>query len=245
MNRGRKVKLFAETEIPFPYQMRVSKRAKRLNLRVSADRGIQLIVPRFISQKTAINFLQQQTDWLKQHAHIWQQHQRVIDLPTKLSLPSLQQTWRIAYDYNPFYKTNRIVQAADQLIYTGNTDNAMVLEKLQAWVKRNAKAYLTTRIEQLSEQTALFFNALSFRQQRTLWGSCTHQKNISLNCKLIFLPNELIDYVLIHELAHTVHLNHGKHFWQLVKKHCDNYKACLQQLRLADQYIPAWFLQRG
>ncbi len=75
------------------------------------------------------------------------------------------------------------------------------------------------------------FGRLTIRQQKTRWGSCSSQNNISLNRYLVFLPKELMDYVIIHELVHTKVKNHGKEFWQLLETHYPDYKNAVKALR--------------
>ncbi|NQV30095.1 MAG: M48 family metallopeptidase [Candidatus Marinimicrobia bacterium] len=72
---------------------------------------------------------------------------------------------------------------------------------------------LVTRLDELAVQFGFSYQKVSLRDQKSRWGSCSAQNNISLNQKLYFLPDELRDYVLIHELAHTVQKNHGPNFW--------------------------------
>lgn len=76
-----------------------------------------------------------------------------------------------------------------------------------------ARELLTGRLTALSERHGLPYNRLSIRNQKTRWGSCSLKKNISLNVELVTLPEELMDYVLIHELVHTRVHSHGKAFW--------------------------------
>lgn len=79
--------------------------------------------------------------------------------------------------------------------------------------KEKAKAALTERIRKLADKYGFVYNRLSFRNQRTRWGSCSVGNNISLNIRLIRLPGELADYVLLHELVHTRIKDHGRLFW--------------------------------
>jgi len=76
-----------------------------------------------------------------------------------------------------------------------------------------AKLLLTKKLYRLAEQYGFVFNKLSIRNQRSRWGSCSSFNNINLNIKLVKLPEELINYVLLHELVHTTIKNHSKAFW--------------------------------
>ncbi len=76
-----------------------------------------------------------------------------------------------------------------------------------------AREKLTKRLNELAKQHGFSYNRLFLRQQRTRWGSCSAKNNINLNLKLARLPDELLDYVILHELVHTRIKNHGKKFW--------------------------------
>ena len=97
--------------------------------------------------------------------------------------------------------------------------------------RSNAKAYLTLRINQLANKYGYEFNKLFIRNQKTRWGSCSSKDNISLNMKLVFLPVELQDYVILHELVHTREKNHGKKFWNELDKLVGNAKELRKQIR--------------
>lgn len=213
-----------------------------MNLKVSANKGVQVTKPAHISQQEALAFLQHYIPWVEKNAHIWKLAHRHIELPDNIHLPVLHQTWNISYETNVIRKRARMIETTDsQLIYCGPEETDVTCRKLQQWVERKAKDYFIERLNFLSDHTQLAFNKLSFRKQNTRWGSCNHEKNISINYKLIFFTGEIIDYILIHELAHTKHLNHGKHFWDLVAKFVPDYKAHIKSLRGADAFIPQWF----
>ena len=94
-----------------------------------------------------------------------------------------------------------------------------------------ARIVLEKRIRELAIKHSFHFNKLSIRNQRTRWGSCSNKNNISLNAKLLHLPQELIDYVILHELVHTKIKNHSKEFWQMLEKHIDNCKIYDKRLK--------------
>lgn len=91
------------------------------------------------------------------------------------------------------------------------------------------------RIDELSIQFNFEYKAISFKKLRSRWGSCDRNKNIIINTHLVQLPQNIIDYILIHELTHTEHMNHGNMFWQRVEQCLPNYKVIQKQLK---QYSP-------
>ena len=87
------------------------------------------------------------------------------------------------------------------------------------YCRSDAKKILVRRLNEISNDTGLSYNKVSIRNQKTRWGSCSSLNNISLNIKLIALPPRLMDYVIFHELVHTVERNHSKKFWNLLNKY--------------------------
>ncbi len=94
-----------------------------------------------------------------------------------------------------------------------------------------AKRKLSRRLNYLSAKYGFTYNRVFIRNQRTRWGSCSRKDNISLNMKLIRLPDELIDYVILHELVHTRFKNHSKQFWDELDKILVNGKGIDAQLK--------------
>jgi len=90
---------------------------------------------------------------------------------------------------------------------------------------------LAGRLNELARRHRFTYNRLTIRRQKTRWGSCSHQNNISLNARLIDLPPELIDYVLLHELLHTRIKNHSPHFWAELQKLLPGMRTLRRQLR--------------
>lgn len=98
----------------------------------------------------------------------------------------------------------------------------------QEWLRRavvnavadEAKRVLPSRLYSLAEKYGLRYNRCSVRDIHSRWGSCSGDGNISLSIYLVLLPDELIDYVLLHELCHTLEMNHGERFWAALDKLC-------------------------
>ena len=97
--------------------------------------------------------------------------------------------------------------------------------------RAKAKIELSRRLNYLSAKYGFTYNRVFIRNQKTRWGSCSHKDNISLNVKLIRLPDELMDYVILHELVHTRFKNHSKQFWDELDRILVNAKGINAQLK--------------
>ena len=228
---------------PIVYTIRESRRAKRLNLKLSSQGKLEVVIP--------IGFDRRQIpDIVKTHEH-WIERTRTKliaqpplqpgeSIPKTIQFLATTENWRI--EYIPANVISiRISERPETVILWGNTTNESLCRKaLRSWLATRAEIFLGPWLRSLSEDCNLPFNQISVRGQKTRWGSCSSDRNISLNYKLLFLPPQVARYVLIHELCHTVHMNHSKEFWQLVQKNDPLYKQWDHDLKNVNQYIPQW-----
>lgn len=96
---------------------------------------------------------------------------------------------------------------------------------------REGERWLRACVENKAQEMNLRPRAISFRSQRTRWGSCSSNGKISLNWRLAIAPREVGEYVVVHELAHLAHPNHSRAFWSLVKQHCADFESRRRWLR--------------
>jgi predicted metal-dependent hydrolase len=99
-----------------------------------------------------------------------------------------------------------------------------VSKTLLRWLKQESERYISDSVKVWSTAMGLTYKRVRFRQQKSRWGSCSSEGGLSFNWRLIHFAPEVIDYVVIHELAHLKHHNHSKQFWDLVKEHDPSYK---------------------
>ena len=97
--------------------------------------------------------------------------------------------------------------------------------------RAEARRMLIERMEYLAETYGFTYNRVFIRNQKTRWGSCSHKNNISLNMKIMLLPEELRDYIILHELTHTRIKNHSNGFWAELDKYVMNSKGMASRLR--------------
>ncbi|MFN9869712.1 MAG: M48 family metallopeptidase, partial [Pseudanabaena sp.] len=172
------------------------------------------------------------------------QSQSPHKLPDLIKLRSISEEWQIIYNQTVTkFDSITISEQKEkfQLILNGNiTDTKACKTLLQQWLMRKAEKHLFSWLRRVSIQTNLPYRTTTIRGQKTLWGSCSRDRNISLNYKLLFLETQVVEYVLLHELCHTIHMNHSNQFWNLVGKFEPNYKTLDTSLNQAWQIIPAW-----
>ncbi|MBV9576780.1 MAG: M48 family metallopeptidase [Gammaproteobacteria bacterium] len=224
---------------PPAYKIKKHKRARSVKFRVSAKHGLEITVPYRFNLRNIPAILAENKAWIAKH-FLQVQILKTSELPTQIHFSAIQEVWSIHYEPCKT-KLTMIERPLNSLVLVGNIyDHALCKKKLLAWVKKKAQLYLTQSLAYFSEFTQLSYERLTIRDQQTLWGSCTAKKAISLNYKLLLLPKYLADYVIIHELCHTKHLNHSEKFWHLVAQYDPHCKQHRKELRQANQLIPAW-----
>lgn len=104
--------------------------------------------------------------------------------------------------------------------------------------KLQAQRLITARLVELNQQYGFPYKLVSVRNQKTRWGSCSKSGTLSFNYRLLFVDPAIRDYVLVHELCHTQHMNHSVRFWQLVAQTVPNYKQLRGALHALDRGVP-------
>ena len=87
-----------------------------------------------------------------------------------------------------------------------------------------AKQKIIERVDYYADCMGIDYGSISMRNQKSRWGSCSSEGNLNFNCRLLFVPDRIVDYVVIHELAHRRFMNHSKAFWKEVEKYMPDYK---------------------
>lgn len=95
----------------------------------------------------------------------------------------------------------------------------------------NIKDAIEDRTVHFAKIMQVSYGRITVRDQKTRWGSCSSDGNLNFNYKIYFMPARLMDYVIIHELSHRVHMNHSKDFWNLVGQYCPKYKERVAELK--------------
>ena len=235
-----------QADFPWPYQIRRSGRAKRFIVKLSACKGVEVIYPRHANRQQAVAFMLSQRDWVEKRAHYYP----ILSSPTGLGgllvphelVLSALDRWYDCQWHRGGSQGRYALQSSEQVLTWSGSSQFIepYLPALRQWLKQQATAYLEPIFHSLAAQAGFEFSKVSWRFQKTLWGSCNHKKAISLNVKLLFLPYEVVRYVMIHELCHTRYLSHCRQFWRCVAQHDVDYQAQESYLRKGIFDHPSW-----
>jgi predicted metal-dependent hydrolase len=168
-------------------QIKKSRRAKNICLRVCPDATAVLTIPWRVPRAVGLRFLQSKRAWLAD---------KILNKKEELKKRPL----RTRNDY---------------------LENKSAAERL-VW----------GRLEHFNAFYDFSYNRVAIRDQKSRWGSCSGKKNLNFSYRIVFLPSELADYLIVHELCHLKEMNHSDDFWALVGKTVSDYKALRKRLKL-------------
>jgi predicted metal-dependent hydrolase len=229
------------------YRIRISARTRNVHLKLSMREGLTVLVPPGFDSRRIPAIVERKRCWVKTHLRRFADHSaasaraEAAAPPEHIELPALDESWRIAYQPT---KTRKVGVIGDKpgwlTVYGAVADHDACRAALRQWLKCRTREELVPRLSRLAEQNGFRFNEVLVRGQKTRWASCSSQGTISLSYKLLFLDRDSVRCVLLHELCHTVHLNHSRNFWTLVSRLEPGYKAIDKRLRDGWKRVPAW-----
>ncbi|MBF0447115.1 MAG: M48 family metallopeptidase [Magnetococcales bacterium] len=211
-------------------QIKVSTR-KRMTVMVTAEGSVEVRTPLRVSLVQVEQFLQQCAQWvLNRLSVVNSQIENRSPLESGVSLPFLGKGLILQFDSRPGESVNE----QDGVLWVPAhwlADGDQLKKRLELWFRAAAKKHLRRRLSDWSQVMGVHYNRLTVRDQKTRWGSCSTQGNISLNWRLIWLASEVVDYVVIHELSHLSHMDHSPAFWRRVGQFEPNHLHLRARLR--------------
>jgi predicted metal-dependent hydrolase len=181
------------------------------------------------------DFILTKSDWIIKHFNRLKVYNHKATLVNQLPIGKVWLLGKIfEYEFISDKKNFFRFQNQKLLIFTNvpNPDLDTVYEVIKAFSKK----FLVQRTLEIANETGLIPKQVRVKVQRSKWGSCSSDRNINLNWRLIFLESSCIDYVIIHELCHLKHMNHSDLFWDLVEVYCPDYKV-LEKLLKENQWV--------
>jgi len=224
-----------------------SSRARNPRIRLSREGDLSVVVPAGFRKDLVPSLLEAKKNWICRNlARIRagmspKTGEEACGCPNRVDLQAFGETWEVLYDQKGAHG-GRLVEdeKSRALTLAGCGEEWDAAVPLRKWLVRRSRIFLESKLQDFSARHGMPYKRLAVRLQRTRWGSCSAQGNISLNAKLSFLHESLVDYVLWHELCHTVHMNHSRAFWDLLERKCPGSLVLRKALQKQQDRVPGW-----
>lgn len=224
--------------------VRSSRRRFSSSISVTAERGVVVSVPKWVTLSAIEGMVREKADWIaKTLARLGgihkQSKKRFVDgekhlyfgeeYPISVVPSSGIATARLTFLDNRF-------EARIPGHHTSIQQRKDLKEAMLRWYLDNGKRIITKKVDHFTKLLGVSYNRIVLKQVSSIWGSCSRKNNLNFNRKLIMAPHPVVDYVVIHEVCHLVHHHHRKSFWDLVKSLEPNYKEHILWLK-KNQYL--------
>lgn len=191
---------------------RKSKRARKVSIKISKSKGVELIIPTRVSTKKALQFLYSKESWVLEKAREIHKAKKVVFIEGA-NVPIGGKMHLIVHS-GSLRGVTHIENG--RIIVSGPTES--IPRKVKSFLKELAKKEITARVEIEALKLGVKYNKITIRDMETRWGSCSGKKNLNFSWRLILAPREILEYIATHEVAHLREMNHSRKFWDIVEK---------------------------
>ena len=246
------------------YRVRTSTRARSVRLTLSPRDGLTVVVPQKFDLGRIPAIVEKKKSWIEGHLRRFAEAARaearsgagagaeaatarrpVPELPEILELPALGESWRIEYRRTTTRVVGVMVDGPGRLaVYGAVSDHDVCREALKGWLRLRTREELVPWLSRLAGKGGFKFREVRIKGQKTRWASCSSKGTINLSFKLLFLERDWVRCVLLHELCHTVCMNHSPRFWTLLSRLEPQCRAIHKQMRDGWKRVPAWVEER-
>jgi predicted metal-dependent hydrolase len=254
---GQQLPLWSGRSAEAEWRVRRSARARRLAVRVFHDGTVEVVVPERARPREVQTFVARHQDW------IVRQRRRASLLatdfpPDRLELKAIGETWHCQAAHGPAPAACAAVadvrperpllreiapsSGGGVLELDSGADGDALRAAMLEWLSARARIAFAPRLAALAARLGCTWHRLQIRTQRTRWGSCSTRGTISLNVCLLFQRPAVLQYLMVHELAHLRHMNHGPRFWGLVGHYEPQWPEFDRELTRGWSQVPGWLL---
>lgn len=218
----------------YTIEVRTARNIRNMSLRMALGKGIWVNVPYGVTKSQVVEFVNKHADWIEANYNKFASIKEALNHSVGDTIECRFHTIKLC-EHNGAEFAHR-KSGNEFLFYVPKSTKQDILNEIVDGfvvdvLRYECKMYLPKRVKDLAERFGFKYGKLSFRNNSTNWGSCSGTNNISLNVKLMKASDQVIDYVILHELCHTVVKNHSDEFWSLMAKVCPNYLALRKELK--------------
>ncbi len=238
--------LLFEDGSSFPYEIIKSDR-RTMVLQVKKNGEVMVRIPNGLSFGSGHELVLKNKSWVythmkgiqaslkKKEEFHWEEGARVLFLGKTYILRLVSDSWR---------KSFRVSIREEELNLTGPVEKKRgpelemtIKEVMKLFYRQEARKYLEKKTAGWAAKMNIGYGHIAVRDQATRWGSCSTKGNLNFNWRLVLLPEELADYVVVHELAHRIHMNHSREFWGVVEGRLPDYQSRRKLLKSYEEEI--------
>ena len=226
--------------------VRESARARRVILRALPERGLEVVIPKGFDRGELPLILGKHAQWIRDALRRVETAREKgsesrRQLPEEIHLRALGVCHRLVYTPAGQGTVSLIRTSPVQLECVGDLSNPdLCIGLLVKWLRLQGRLHLMPWLERTAGELGLGFVKGQVRNQKSRWGSCSAKGTISLNQDLLFLPPDLVRYIIVHELCHTRHMDHSRRFWALVGSFEPAFRSLDARMKDARGLIPSW-----
>lgn len=207
---------------------------------------MELVIPKGVSEARAQAFLASRRAWVDEQVRRRRFHARPPEPfpPQQLSLDAIGERWRVHVAGGAGPPALRVV-APGLIELSGEGGNLKWRQQLRAFLVCHARQQIAPRLAALAGEYGFRYTTLSVRALRSRWGSCSARGRITVNLATLFQRPEVLRYLLLHELAHTRHMNHSSGFWRCVADCEPRWRELDRELVQGWRFVPRWLVMRS
>lgn len=194
----------------------VKSKRKSISIAIQPDGNLLVKVPLFMSESEILKWVKTKMAWIiRQRAKVLEQQ----SLNPPKQFVTGERFWYLGKEYELEVRISdgraKMVGIVDDriILFAKSNEEAEVQKILGEWYIKQAKIYIPKRVRYFAGQMGVSFQMITVKKQKKRWGSCSSAKNLNFNWRLMMAPEEIIDYVVVHELCHLKQMNHSKVFW--------------------------------
>ncbi|HEY8291767.1 MAG TPA: SprT family zinc-dependent metalloprotease [Thermomicrobiales bacterium] len=214
-----------------PYTLTISQRARHPRLIVAPDTGLRVVMPVGYDRHRLRSFILHRQGWVLKHLDRFAALPAAPapdgPLPEQIAFLGAVHTICVAV-----VPGRRATVVHDGQTFAITVPEAMSARPaLEAWLRAAARFAIASQVASRAAEMGLAYDRVAIRDQKTRWGSCSRAGNLNFNWRLVLAPSAVLDYVVVHELAHRVEMNHSARFWRIVARYCPTYNEQRAWLR--------------
>lgn len=216
----------------FDYKITYSKKRKKTIGFKIVDKTLNIISPLRVSKKFLLSFLEKKKDWVLERIKKSTEKKKLIQdnkilfLGQRIGIKIIESSLLVNGGFCELKDNELIVNISK------NWQNTLLESVVIKWYKKESFEIISEKVSFYANSFNFQYGTITIRDQKTIWGSCNSKNNLSFNWKAIFFNNDVINYLVVHELVHTIHKNHSKKYWQAVENILPNYKELNKMLKM-------------